>query len=929
MASPELETPVAATVVDDVTRLHGDGGGEAVGSWRNIDIAWRKAEEASIRRYEAANWLRRIVGVVCAKDLAEEPSEEEFRVGLRNGIILCNALNKVQPGAVPKVVEVPSDSTVPADGAALCAYQYFENVRNFVIGLQNLGLPTFEASDLEKGGQGVRVVDCVLALRSFSEAKHVGKQSPFKYGGIVKPLSAKYAIRKNNEPFMKAMMRSHSAELLRDGTALEECLDFSLEPTETTTSESIRMLVQTVLSDKKPEEIPSVVEALLSKVINEFERRNASQNELVKDTTDINENKSFSRTDSPFGTNDRKSLFRMDSPQLESTSTSDLEKSTGNIKIEEDDRDSLSVKEVVSISVPAPLGNDNVDMPKPIRNFDQEQKQIQNLKGSISTIKSNMEQLKLLYSEDLMKLGDHLRIVSHAASGYRKVVEENRKLYNQIQDLRGNIRVYCRVRPFHPGKVSSSSSVSGIEDRNITVMVPSKYGKDARKSFTFNRVFGPLATQEEVFTDMQPLVRSVLDGFNVCIFAYGQTGSGKTFTMSGPKVLTEEGLGVNYRALNDLFSIQEQRKDTICYEIAVQMMEIYNEQNRAVCSTAMNDRSSRSHSCLTVHVQGRDLTSGTVLRGCMHLVDLAGSERVDKSEVVGDRLKEAQHINKSLAALGDVIAALAQKSTHVPYRNSKLTQLLQDSLGGQAKTLMFIHIAPEPDAVSESISTLKFAERVATIELGAAKSNKEGGEVRELKEQIACLKAALARKDGDHDSIRSTQSSPDIYRMRMGNPSPASRNPMDDGNLEKESALGDWAEHSQFGSSNSLPELAPDGSQDLAFYQRSSPEQQWSWSGSVATEDSDDFEVATSCSSEQDCLRPSSAPKASGLANGGASAARRSQPKGAKSSEIRGVNPAKRASPLQKKLNGPSLSPVKKSGAEGKKTPNGKMSTKK
>lgn len=155
-------------------------------------------------------------------------------------------------------------------------------------------------------------------------------------------------------------------------------------------------------------------------------------------------------------------------------------------------------------------------------------------------------------------------------------------------------------------------------------------------------------------------------------------------------------------------------------------------------------------------------------------MDLAGSERVDKSEATGERLKEAQHINRSLSALGDVISALAQKSAHVPYRNSKLTQVLQDSLGnfktsvlmyeflyffyydlvqleciyivvmfnfclwlgGQAKTMMFVHINPELNALGETISTLKFAERVASIELGAARSNKETGEIRELKEEV-------------------------------------------------------------------------------------------------------------------------------------------------------------------------------------------------
>ncbi|CAN4077723.1 unnamed protein product [Withania somnifera] len=207
--------------------------------------------------------------------------------------------------------------------------------------------------------------------------------------------------------------------------------------------------------------------------------------------------------------------------------------------------------------------------------------------------------------------------------------------------------------------------------------------------------------------------------------------------------------------------------------------------NRAVGATALNERSSRSHSILTVHVRGIDLETNDILRGCLHLVDLAGSERVDRSEATGDRLREAQHINKSLSALGDVIFALAQKSSHVPYRNSKLTQVLQSSLGGQAKTLMFVQLNPDVESYSETISTLKFAERVSGVELGAARNNKEGRGVKELMDQVANLKETISKKDeeiarlrvskiignGERRSVSSTRhSSASPRRQSLGGP---------------------------------------------------------------------------------------------------------------------------------------------------------------
>ncbi|CAN1253853.1 Kinesin-like protein KIN-14J [Linum perenne] len=416
-----------------------------------------------------------------------------------------------------------------------------------------------------------------------------------------------------------------------------------------------------------------------------------------------------------------------------------------------------------------------------------QQRVLQELRTAYASIKQEVRMTKRKYAEQFYGFGLELEGVVHAAENYHSVLAENRKLYNEVQDLKGNIRVYCRVRPFLPGQCKKQTTIEYMgENGELLVSNPSKPGKDTHRMFKFNKVFGPAASQEEVFLDTRPLIRTVLDGFNVCIFAYGQTGSGKTYTMSGPNISSKEGWGVNYRALRDLFQIAQSRKGSVTYEIGVQMVEIYNEQvrdlltlavpdasmhqvistedvlelmniglmNRAVGATALNERSSRSHSILTIHVSGNDLESGTLLRGNLHLVDLAGSERVDRSEVTGERLREAQHINKSLSALGDVIFALAQKSQHVPYRNSKLTQVLQSSLGGQAKTLMFVQLNPDLDSYSETLSTLKFAERVSGVELGAARSNREGRDIRELVDQVTSLKQTIAKKDDEIERLQ-------------------------------------------------------------------------------------------------------------------------------------------------------------------------------
>ncbi|RXM33593.1 Kinesin-like protein KIFC3 [Acipenser ruthenus] len=351
-------------------------------------------------------------------------------------------------------------------------------------------------------------------------------------------------------------------------------------------------------------------------------------------------------------------------------------------------------------------------------------------------------------------------------SKYKREMMLRKKCHNELVKLKGNIRVFCRVRPLakEDGDGPDSKNVVTFDPEDDALM--SIWHKGKPIAFELDKVFPPQATQGDVFQEVQSLITSCIDGYNVCIFAYGQTGSGKTYTMEG----VPQDPGINQRALRLLFSEVEEKVSDWEFTITVSMVEIYNEtlrnllgdnpnekldikmcpdgsgqlyvpgltefkvesvddinrvfelghMNRATACTNLNDHSSRSHGLLIVTVSGINCTTGGRSTGKLNLVDLAGSERIAKSGAEGSRLREAQCINKSLAALADVIHALRSKHGHIPFRNSKLTYLLQDSLSGDSKTLMMVQVSPVDKNVSESVCSLKFAQRVRSVELGPA-----------------------------------------------------------------------------------------------------------------------------------------------------------------------------------------------------------------
>lgn len=398
------------------------------------------------------------------------------------------------------------------------------------------------------------------------------------------------------------------------------------------------------------------------------------------------------------------------------------------------------------------------------------------LKQELNSIKTNIHSFEStllssmtpLITDALTKYSEQNQsALNDIRDKYMKEMKIRKQLFNQIQELKGNIRVYCRVRPMNDREKASEGDecITFPSTDELSIV---NVEKKTSHVFEFEKVFRPAGTsQESVFTEISELVTSCLDGYNVCIFAYGQTGSGKTFTMQGPA----ENPGVNVRALAMLFNEAEQRKPDITYDINISLLEIYNEQikdllgdtsrqlkcvqgkdgqevpdltmvsvstkeqvldtlkfgskNRHVTATNMNEVSSRSHLILSVYVVARNQLTHKETKAKLHLIDLAGSERVGRSGVEGVAMKEAQNINQSLSALGNCIHARANKADHVPYRDSTLTWLLKDSLEKNSKTLMFVQVSPMLKDAQESVCSLKFAARVREVELGKATKNEK------------------------------------------------------------------------------------------------------------------------------------------------------------------------------------------------------------
>jgi kinesin family protein 3/17 len=357
---------------------------------------------------------------------------------------------------------------------------------------------------------------------------------------------------------------------------------------------------------------------------------------------------------------------------------------------------------------------------------------------------------------------------------------------------RESVKVAVRLRPLS-SKERQYKEIIDIDQSSASVFIASPQG--SKVQFTYDFAFPPCCTQEEVYElTSAPIIDGALQGFNGTIFAYGQTGTGKTHTMDG----AEEGehRGIVPRAFEHIFEYIKVNSDSQTFAIQIQYIEIYNEAIRDLLSdkdptgslviredpekgfyvadvtikevksiqelfrlqaegkrrrktrkTGMNDESSRSHSVLTLTIETLMSIEGRqhVRTARLNLVDLAGSERVAKTGAEGQGFTEGVSINYALMVLGNCISALTSRGhSHIPYRDSSLTKLLRDSLGGNARTLMIATLGPADYNFSESMSTLRYAENAKKIK-NKPKVNMDPKDalLLQLKEEKEALEAQL------------------------------------------------------------------------------------------------------------------------------------------------------------------------------------------